>query len=66
MQITLKAARVNAGFTQKEVANMLKRNPSTIINWESGKTYPTANSLAELCNIYKLSINDIFLLEQSS
>lgn len=65
MQISLKAARVNAGYTQKEVAKRINTDVSTVIKWENGKTYPTANKLAELCALYECCINDIFLLKKS-
>ena len=37
MKISLKAARVNANFTQQEVANKLQISKHTVINWEKGK-----------------------------
>ena len=47
MKLSLKAARINSGLTQKCVAKRLNVNVSTISNWEQGKTYPTANKLAQ-------------------
>ena len=40
MAITLKAARVNAGFNQKEAAIMLKISEYTLSNYERGISYP--------------------------
>ena len=37
IQITLAAARVNAGFTQEDVAEKFKVTKQTIINWEKGR-----------------------------
>lgn len=34
LQITLTAARVNAGFSLDEVAKKLQKTKGTIINWE--------------------------------
>lgn len=64
MKLTLKAARVNSGFTQKYVAKHMHVNASTISSWEAGKTFPTANKLAQLCELYGVGIDDIFLLKQ--
>lgn len=64
MKLSLKAAGINSGLTQKCVAKRLNVNVSTISNWEQGKTYPTANKLAQLCSIYHVGIDDIFLLKQ--
>ena len=54
LQITLKAARVNANLTQVEVAKRLHKNKQTIINWESGKTKVSATDLLVLCDMYKI------------
>lgn len=37
IKISLAAARVNAGLTQSDVAQMLKVGKQTIVNWEKGK-----------------------------
>lgn len=66
MKISLKAARVNCEMTQNDVARALKVNPTTIMNWEKGRTYPTSDNLARLCELYKIGIDDIFLQRQFS
>ena len=40
-KVSLTAARVNAGFTLKEAAKLLKVSERTISRWESGKASPT-------------------------
>ena len=50
-KISLEAARVNAGYQQKDAAEALSVTPSTLRNWENGVTCPTmdkANELADL------------------
>ena len=37
IQISLAAARVNAGMTQEDVAKKMGISKQTIINWEKGK-----------------------------
>lgn len=44
-KISLKSARVNAGYTQKQVADKLKVAESTVVNWESGKSIINAKNL---------------------
>ncbi|MBS6620595.1 MAG: helix-turn-helix transcriptional regulator [Faecalibacterium prausnitzii] len=51
-KISLAAARVNAGYTQKEVAKRLNMGERTIQRWESGKTAPTVDKFIELCRLY--------------
>lgn len=64
MQISLKAARVNCNLTQQEAANALGINKETLGNWERGKTFPTALMFTKLCELYKLSPDEIFLTKQ--
>ena len=61
MKITLNAARVNAGYNQEQVANMLEISKQTLINYEKGYTPITVDKLQKLVTLYKLDINDIEL-----
>ena len=56
-KITLKAARVNAGFTQEEVARMMHRTKQTIVNWESGATEIKFHDLQRLSELYDMPID---------
>ena len=59
MKITLKAARINAGLKQIDVANKLSVNITTVSNWESGKTKPSIENFRKLCELYKWPENCI-------
>lgn len=59
MAISLKAARVNAGLTQKEAAERLGVTPTTISKWETKITYPTISNVKKLVEIYSISVDDI-------
>ena len=61
MQITLAAARVNAGLTQKEVAEEMHISKQTLVNWEKGVTYPKPAYFEMLCRIYNINRENIFL-----
>ena len=61
LQISLKAARINAGKTQKDAANAIGVSNSAIVKWENGKTLPRADQLNNLCALYKVPVNAIFL-----
>ncbi|MFP5494427.1 helix-turn-helix domain-containing protein [Parvimonas sp. G1641] len=37
-KITLKAARVNAGLTQKELVERIGKSETTIVKWENDQT----------------------------
>jgi transcriptional regulator with XRE-family HTH domain len=61
LQISLTAARVNAGFSLDEVAKKMQRTKGTIINWEKGRTPMKISDFDELCNLYKISKEYIVL-----
>jgi len=66
VKITLKAARVNAGLTQLEVAKRLRKNKQTIVNWEMGRSLPDVANFAALCSLYGADGNEIFLPKLSA
>lgn len=61
-KISLKAARVNTGLSQKEAAALLEISNKTLSNWENGETFPSAEKIERLCALYKVSYDDIIFL----
>ena len=61
IKLTLKAARVNAGLTQKQLASLMGISESTMIKWEksNGKDMKIAD-FRKLCKILGMNPNDIF------
>ena len=51
-RVTLEACRVNAKKSREEWAKLLDVAPSTIFNWETGRSEPT---LTQVRNISRLS-----------
>ena len=66
MAWTIKAARVNAGLTQKDVAKALGVSETTVIKWEKGTSIPLADKFVEMCKLYNVSMDDVFLPTKSS
>ncbi len=66
MQISLKAARVNAELTQEKAAKLIGIDKKTLINWEKSKTSPDLFQMKKMCNIYGVTIDDIFLKPKST
>ena len=62
MKITLKAARVNAGLTQKAVIKELGISKTTLANYEKGRTSPDIETGKALAALYGASIEDIIFL----
>lgn len=59
MAIHLKAARVNAGLTQSEVADILKKSKATICAYENYSSQPDIETGKKLASMYGLSVDDI-------
>lgn len=60
-KITLRAARVNAGLTQKQVAQSVNVCIDTVRSWEIGKSEPSASKFKALCDLYNCPEDFIFL-----
>lgn len=61
IQISLAAARVNAGMTQSDVATALGVSKTTIVNWEKGKVVPGIPEINMLSRLYHIPQENIFL-----
>ena len=66
LKISLKAARVNAGFTQAEAANLCHVSIQSLNKWERGHVIPDYATLMLLSDIYKIPVDNISLPSQST
>ncbi len=66
IQISLAAARVNAGLTQDDVAKRMQISKNTLVNWEKGKAEPSVTQGRLLSDIYKIPLDNIFLPNKSN
>lgn len=65
MRVTLRAARVNAGYLQSEVAEKLNVGLKTVQNWEAGRTSPRADQVPAICSLYNCETHDIIFLPKN-
>ena len=65
-KVTLKAARISAGFTRKALAERMGISDDTVARWETGKTSIKPAYLYMLCGITGFTEGDIFLPEEYS
>ena len=66
LQITLAAARVNAGLTQGDVASKMHVSKRTIVNWEKGIVIPSFANIHALSGLYNIPEDNIFLPNKST
>lgn len=65
LKLTLKAARVNAGLTQKELAALMGISETTMIKWEKGDGKDIKlGEFEKLCKILNVDINQLIFLKQ--
>lgn len=62
IQITLVAARVNAGLTQEEAAKRLGLNVGTLRNYEKGTSFPDVPMIKKIEELYGVSYNDLIFV----
>lgn len=65
-RISLEAARVNAGLTQKELAEELGISNVTVVNWEKGVTEPTLSQLRKICQLSGIPMDFIYVPDKSN
>jgi DNA-binding XRE family transcriptional regulator len=56
MKWRLCACRVNAGYTQKEVAKILGVCEKTIVDWEAGRGAPSIEKAQKLSELYSIPL----------
>lgn len=61
LRISLRAARVNAGLTQADVAEKTGKDRMTINSWENGKSPIDMANFTFLCNLYGIDSKYILL-----
>jgi transcriptional regulator with XRE-family HTH domain len=62
VRMTLEAARVNAGLTQKEAAKLLGISNKTLGDWENQRSYPGVNMVPRITEVYGVPYDHINFL----
>ena len=60
--VQIKKARLNAGFTQEQAAEVLGVSRQTISNWEHNNILPSIEMLIKIADFFSVSTD--FLLER--
>lgn len=64
IKITPAAARVNAGLTQRQVAERLHVTQATIVAWEKGASEPSVTQARKLGELYDMPLDNIIFLDE--
>lgn len=62
----IKNLRLLHGYTQRQIAKLIDRSPSTISNWEKGVISPDADSIDKLCQLFKCNPSQLFGYEKNT
>ncbi len=65
MGMTLKAARVNQGMTQKEAAKKLGISVDTLGKYERGTSFPSIPTIKKMEEMYEVSYSDLIFLPKN-
>lgn len=66
VKISMKAARVNKGFSQKTAAEKIGVSNKTLCNWENGVTYPPVDKISAICELYGVEFDNLNFLPNNS
>lgn len=64
MKLTLKALRVNRGWSQKEAAKNIGVSDLTLRRYEQGKSFPNAKIIGRIESAYGVSYDNINFFAQ--
>ena len=59
MAVSIKAARVNAGLTQADVAKALGKSKNTIVSYETYTSSPDITIAIAMAELFGMSLSDI-------
>jgi transcriptional regulator with XRE-family HTH domain len=62
----LRAGRIAAGRTLREIGDMLGCKADTVMGWELGRVSPQADDLAAIANFLGVDITGFFPLEHEA
>lgn len=66
VKISIKAARVNVGLSQKTAAYRLGVSNKTLGHWENGITFPPADKIPAICELYGVTYDQLNFLPNDS
>jgi transcriptional regulator with XRE-family HTH domain len=64
--LTLRAIRINKGWSLEEASVKIGVSKDTLSNWERGETYPTVPQIKRIETVYNIPFSNInFLLNDT-
>lgn len=61
IKMSMRAARVNAGLTQTDIAKAVGVNVSTVVSWEKGYSIPFADKFKRFCEMCNVPMDSVLL-----
>jgi transcriptional regulator with XRE-family HTH domain len=66
MPFTLRALRINKGYSQREAAVLLDITPETLCKWEQAKRFPNVRQISKIEELYDVKYADINFMSDSN
>lgn len=64
MKCNIKTLRKKNNLTQRQLANLLETDASTISRWENLRQYPEVPSLWKLAHALKCKVDDLYIIAE--
>jgi len=64
--IQIKKYREHNKLSKKALADIVGAAPSTVSGWENGEYIPSADTLLSLCNLFEITLDEIYGIKQAS
>jgi DNA-binding XRE family transcriptional regulator len=61
--VKIKRLRQHRGYSIRNFAYIINIRPSSILNWEKGKSLPNLEHAIDLCNLFSIRIDEIILYQ---
>lgn len=59
-RLSLAALRVNAGYTQTKIAELLGVTQGAVSRWEKGSSHPRIGKAKKLAELYGVTLDEIY------
>lgn len=64
IKLQLSTLRLNKNVSQKDIAEIVGREQTTISNWEKGLRYPRLDDIEKLCAYFEITPNQLLGVDE--
>lgn len=57
--MSVRGQRVNAGYTQKQLAKKMHVDQTAVSNWEIGRREPNEKNVKKMCKLFGCTVDEL-------